>query len=576
MGRMLQFLKPYRTQVALIIFLVLFQTLTELFLPALMASIVDRGVTLGDLGHIWRTGGLMLLVAGLGVLAAMAATWLSARTAAAFGRDVRSRLFRRVTSFSMHEFNQLGAATLITRTTNDVEQVQRVLFLSMRLLVRAPLMAVGGVAMALATDTGLSWVIVAVVPLLGVLISILVSKAMPIFRSLQEKIDTLNRVVRERLTGVRVVRAFNREEHESRRFTMANRDLTDTGLRVQRLMALGMPLVMVILNMTTVAVVWFGGLRIESGHMQVGALMAFVQYVMLIMFSLLMLTMMFVILPRAVASAQRINEVLEMTPEVQDPPDAKVAVGPEPGVVEFRNVTFQYPGAERPALSDISFRAEPGKTTAIIGGTGSGKSTIVQLLARFYDATSGQVLVDGVDVRERTQADLRAAMGIVPQKALLFSGTVAENIRYGKEDATDEEVRRAAEVAQALEFIEAMPDGFDSYVEQQGANLSGGQRQRLTIARALVRKPRIYVFDDSFSALDFRTDAKLREALRRETAETTVIIVAQRVSTIMDADQIIVLDEGRMAGVGTHEELTRTCPVYREIVVSQLGEEAVA
>lgn len=576
MGKMLRFLRPYRTQVLLIIGLVLFQSLTELFLPALMASIVDQGVVPGDLGHIWRTGGLMLVVAGLGLAAAIVNTRVSSRTASAFGRDVRSQVFRRVTSFSMNEFNQLGTATLITRTTNDVEQVQRVLFVTMRVLVSAPLVAVGGVLMALSTDTGLSWVIVVVVPLLGVIIALLASKAMPLFHSLQAKIDTLNRVVRERLTGVRVVRAFNREDHESRRFTAANRDLTDTGLQVQRLMALGMPLMMVILDLTTVAIVWFGGMRIEGGHMQVGDLMAFIQYVMLIMFSLLMLTMMFVLFPRAAVSAQRIGEVLDMAPEVVDAADARPGVGPEPGVVEFRNVTFQYPGAEQPALSDISFRAEPGKTTAIIGGTGSGKSTIVQLMARFYDATSGQVLVDGVDVRRRPQADLRAGMGIVPQKATLFSGTVAENIRYGKEDASDDEVRHAAEVAQALEFIEAMPNGFDSMVEQGGANLSGGQRQRLTIARALVRRPRIYVFDDSFSALDFKTDAKLRQALRRETADATVIIVAQRVSTIMDADQIVVLDEGRIAGIGRHDELVRTCDVYREIVISQLGEEAVA
>lgn len=573
---MLQFLKPYRPQVLLTLALVLFQTLTELFLPALTASIVDRGVVPGDIGHIWRTGGLMLLVAGVGVATAIATTRISSRTSSAFGRDLRRSLFRRVTDFSMHEFNELGTATLITRTTNDVDQVQRVLFMTLRMIVSAPLMAVGGIIMALSTDTGLSWVIVAVVPVLGVIVAILASKALPIFRSLQEKIDTLNRVVRERLTGVRVVRAFNREEHESRRFGGANRDLTDTGIRVHRLLALGMPLMMVILNMTTVAIVWFGGLRIESGHMQVGDLMAFIQYVMLIMFSLLMVTMMFVIFPRAAVSAARINEVLGMEPQVVDRSDARPQTEPEPGVVEFRNVTFHYPGAEQPALSDISFRAEPGETTAIIGGTGSGKSTVVQLLARFYDATEGQVLVGGVDVRERTQADLRAGIGFVPQKATLFSGTVADNIRYGKEDATDEEVRHAAEIAQALEFIEAMPDGFNSVVEQGGTNLSGGQRQRLTIARALVRRPQVYVFDDSFSALDFKTDAKLRAALKEETADATVIIVAQRVSTIMDADQIIVLDEGRAVGIGTHDELVRTCDVYREIVISQLGEEAVA
>jgi len=576
LGKLLRFLKPYRTHVWLIIALVLFQTLTELYLPALMASIVDQGVVTGDIGHIWRVGGMMMSVAAVGVAAAIWTTRISARTASAFGRDLRSSMFRRVTEFSMREFDELGTATLITRTTNDVTQVQQVLFMTLRMMVSAPLMAVGGVMMALATDVGLSWVIVAVVPVLGVIIAVIAARAVPLFRSLQEKVDTLNRVVRERLTGVRVVRAFNREEHERRRFGAANRDLTETGVRVHRLMAAGMPMMMIALNMTTVAIMWFGGLRIDQGHMQVGALMAFIQYVMLIMFALLMVSMMFVIFPRAAVSAGRINEVLETEPEVEDAPDAAPVILREPGVVEFRGVTFQYPGAEQPALHDVSFRAEPGKTTAVIGGTGSGKTTLIQLLARFYDATEGQVLVDGIDVRRRTQADLRAGIGFVPQKASLFSGTIAENIRYGKEDATDEEVRRAAEIAQALEFVEAMEHGFDSVVAQGGANLSGGQRQRLTIARALVRRPRVYVFDDSFSALDFRTDAKLREALRRETADATVIIVAQRVATIMDADQIVVLDEGRVVGVGAHDELVRTCDVYREIVISQLGEEAAA
>lgn len=576
LGKLLRFLKPYRTQVLLIIGLVLFQTLTELYLPTLMASIVDEGVAVGNIGHIWRVGGIMMSVAAVGVSAAIVTTNISSRTASAFGRDVRSGLFRRVTDFSMREFDELGTATLITRTTNDVTQVQQVLFMTLRMMISAPLMAVGGVIMAISTDAGLSWIIVAVVPVLGVIIAAIAAKAMPIFRSLQEKVDTLNRVVRERLSGVRVVRAFNREDHERRRFGAANRDLTDTGIRVHRLMAAAMPMMMIVLNMTTVAITWFGGIRIDEGHMQVGALMAFIQYVMLIMFSLLMVSMMFVIFPRAAVSAGRINEVLEMEPDVEDAPDAEAVKGPEPGVVEFRGVTFQYPGAEQPALRDISFRAEPGKTTAVIGGTGSGKTTLIQLLARFYDATEGQVLVDGVDVRRRTQADLRAGIGFVPQRASLFSGTIAENIRYGKEDATDEEVRRAAETAQALEFIEAMEDGFDSHVAQGGANLSGGQRQRLTIARALVRQPRVYVFDDSFSALDFKTDAKLRAALKRETEDATVIIVAQRVSTIMDAEQIIVLDEGRTVGIGTHDELVRTCDVYREIVISQLGEEAAA
>lgn len=575
MGKLLRFLRPYRRQVLLIIGLVLFQTLTELLLPTLMASIVDDGVVPGDTAHIWRVGGQMLLVAGFGVAAAIAGTYLAARTSNAFGRDVRRQVFRQVSSFSMPELSRLGTATLITRTTNDVTQVQQVVFLMLRMMISAPLMAVGGVIMAVSKDRTLSLVIVAVVPLLVLTIAVISARAMPMFRALQEKIDGLNRIVRELLMGVRVVRAFNRTDYEYQRFTAANRDLTETAIRVFRLMGATMPLMMVLLNMTTVAIMWFGGLRVETGHLQVGDLMAFIQYVLLIMFSLLMVSMILVILPRAAVAAGRVMEVLETVPSIKDAPDAR-PVPERRGVVEFRHVTFQYPGAEQPALRDISFRAEPGKTTAIIGGTGSGKSTLANLLIRFYDATEGQVLVDGVDVREQPQADLRSAIGYVPQRATLFSGTIADNIRYGKPDASLEEVERAADIAQALEFIRAMPDGLDTVLDQGGTNLSGGQRQRLTIARAVVRRPRIYVFDDCFSALDFTTDAAVRAALRRETRDATVIIVAQRVSTIMHADQIIVLDEGRAVGIGTHQDLLRTCPVYREIVVSQLGEEAAA
>ena len=575
MVRLLRFLKPYRRQIALAVALVLLQSLAELFLPALMASIVDEGVVTGNTGHILRVGGLMLLVAAAGTGAAIAATYFAARTANGFGRDVRRELFRRVSAFSLQEMSHLGTATLITRTTNDVTQVQQVVYLAMRMLVSAPLMAVGGVVMAIVTDPQLAWVIAAVVPLLIFAIVAVASRALPMFRALQDKVDVLNRVVRELLTGVRVVRAFNRTDYEHRRFTAANRDLTETAIRVNRLMGASMPILMILLNMSIVAVMWLGAVRVDDGYTQIGDLMAFIQYVSLIMFAVLMVSMVLIILPRAAVSAGRIAEVLQTEPGIQDPPAVR-PVEERRGVVEFRNVSFQYPGAEQPALQGISFRAEPGKTTAIIGGTGSGKSTLVNLLVRFFDPTEGQVLVDGVDVREQSQADLRRYIGFVPQKAVLFSGTIRDNIRYGNEDATDAEIERAAEIAQALEFIRNMPEGFDTKVEQGGTNLSGGQRQRLTIARAIVRRPRIYVFDDCFSALDFKTDAALRAALKRETQDATVIIVAQRVSTIMHADQIIVLDGGRAVGIGTHEELLRTCPVYREIVISQLGEEAVA
>lgn len=574
-GKMLRFLHPYRREIGLAVGLLLLQSLAELFLPALMAIIVDEGVVNGDAGRILEVGAVMLLVAAAGTGAAVAATYFASRTANGFGRDVRREVFRRVSSFSQQEMSQLGTATLITRTTNDVTQVQQVVYLVLRMLVSAPLLAVGGVVMAIATDPQLAWVIAAVVPLLVLAIVAVASRALPMFRALQEKIDRLNRVVRELLVGVRVVRAFNRTDYEHRRFTLANQDLTETAIRVNRLMGASMPIMMILLNMAIVAVMWFGAGRVESGHTQIGDLMAFIQYVYLIMFSLLMVSMVLIILPRAAVSAGRISEVLETEPRIQDPPVAR-PVAERRGVVEFRNVTFQYPGAEAPALQGISFRAEPGKTTAIIGGTGSGKSTLVNLLVRFYDATEGQVLVDGVDVREQPQDELRRCIGFVPQKAVLFSGTIRDNIRYGCEDATEDEIERAAGIAQALEFIRSMPQGFDTMVDQGGTNLSGGQRQRLTIARAVVRRPKVYVFDDCFSALDFKTDAAVRAALKRETHDATVIIVAQRVNTIMHADQIIVLDSGRAVGIGTHEELVRTCPVYREIVISQLGEEAVA
>ncbi|KKM11131.1 multidrug ABC transporter ATP-binding protein [Clostridiales bacterium PH28_bin88] len=575
MIKLFRYLKPFALAVAGVFVLVFFQSLAELYLPTLMADIVDIGIIKGDIPYILKVGGLMLLIAGGSAFCAVLASYLSSRTAAGFGRNLRSRVFARVESYSLGEFDKIGTATLITRTTNDITQVQNVLMMMLGITVRAPMMAIGGIVMAVSKDATLSLLLVAVVPLVATVFSLIAMKGVPLFRAMQEKLDKLNLVVRENLTGIRVIRAFDRIDYEKQRFQEANSDLTSTAIRVNQIMALLMPVLMLVMNLTSIAIVWFGGIRIDGGHMQVGDMMAFLQYAMQIMFSLVMLSMMFVMIPRAQASAVRINEVLDTVPEINDPPEEKPA-GSRRGCVEFRDVTFSYPGAEQPALSHISFQANPGQITAIIGGTGSGKSTLVSLIPRFYDVDSGRVLVDGVDVREMTQASLRAKIGFVPQQAVLFTGTIAGNIRYGKETATDEEVKRAAETAQAMEFITGMKGGFDAEISQGGTNLSGGQKQRLSIARALVRRPEVYVLDDSFSALDFKTDARLRAALRKEMAGTAVLIVAQRVSTVMDADQIIVLDNGRIAGIGKHQELLKTCAVYREIVSSQLSEEELA
>ena len=579
MIRLLAFLKPYRWQVAAALALVFLQSLAELVLPTLMADIVNKGVVREDLAYIWRIGGLMLLVAGLGGACSVGASLWSAKSAGGFARDLRSRMFSHVESFSLREFDRLGTASLITRTTNDVQQVYQVLTMLMRVMVMAPMMCIGGVIMAVSIDATLALTIVAIIPVLAILILILFRKAGPLFRALQIKLDTLNRVLRERLTGVRVIRAFNRSEYEQRRFEGANRDLTGTAIRINRLMALTMPLMTLTVNVAVLAIVWFGGFRIEAGHLGVGDLMAFIQYAWQIMFSLMFASMMFILLPRAQASAIRINEVLDTKPALRDGhgvTESADGLDQGPLSVEFRQATFRYPGAEMPALRNVSFTARPGEVTAIIGGTGSGKSTLIHLIPRFFDPDEGQVLVGGKDVREFPLARLRGRIGLVSQKSILFSGTVAENIRYGREDATDEEVRRAAEVAQAATFIEEWKGGYDTIIEQGGANLSGGQKQRLTIARALVRKAAIYLFDDSFSALDYKTDAALRRALREEIGGATVIVVAQRVSTVMDADRIVVLDQGEVAGIGTHRELLETCEVYREIVASQLSEEEIA
>lgn len=575
MLKLLRFFKPFRMIIAIVLVLAIAQTMANLYLPTLMADIVDVGIVQNNIGYIWRTGGLMLLIAVGGTICAVIGSFYSARAATGFGKVLRAQIFHRVERFSLHEFDTVSTASLITRTTNDTTQVQQVWIMILGMMISAPIMFIGGVIMAVSQDATLSLILVVISPVLVGVIVLLLSQAIPLFRIVQVKLDKLNLILDEGLTGVRVIRAFDRIKHEEKRFDVANLDLTDVSIKVNRITASMMPTMMLVLNVSSVAILWFGSIRISNGDMQVGSLIAFLQYAMQILFALLMVSMMFVMIPRAAASAARINEILEMEPEIEDAEQVRHA-DLLTGYVEFEDVTFSYPGAEEPALSHISFQAKPGEITAIIGGTGAGKSTLVNLIPRFYDIDSGRVLVDGVDVREMAQEEVRNKIGFVPQKAVLFSGTINENIRFGKEDASDEEVSNAAEVAQATDFITNMPDSFDSVIAQGGTNVSGGQKQRLSIARSLIRRPEIYIFDDSFSALDFKTDAKLRQALKREIRNSTALIVAQRVSTVMDADQIIVLDEGSIAGIGNHHMLMRTCEVYREIVASQLSAEEIA
>ncbi|MFM2438988.1 MAG: hypothetical protein RLZ55_1813, partial [Actinomycetota bacterium] len=535
-----RFLRPYSRSLVIVVLLLLVQAMANLFLPTLNADIINNGVVTGDIGYIWRIGGVMLAVtAALGVTS-VAAVYFSARTAMGFGRDVRAALFAKVQRFSLYEVNTFGTPSLITRNTNDVQQVQMLVLMGLTMMVLAPITAIGGVIMALRLNVQLSAMLLVVIPLMAIVIGVLMARAIPLFRSMQIKIDAINDVLRETLTGIRVIRAFVRTREEEERFADANADLTDTSLRVARLFAIMLPALMLIMNGSSVAVIWFGGHLVDSGSMQIGDLTAFLQYLIQILFSVMMAVMLFVMVPRAAASSERIHEVLATVPAITDP-TTPVPERPGRGLVSFEHVTFRYPGAEDAVLEDVSFTAEPGQTTAIVGGTGSGKTTLVNLIPRLYDVSEGRVSLDGVDVRDLRQADVWSAMAIVPQKAFLFSGTVASNVRFGRPGASDAQVWQALQTAQAEEFVRGLPEGLDAPIDQGGANVSGGQRQRLAIARALVRQADVLILDDSFSALDYATDARLRRALRTAAADTTVIVVAQRVSTIMQADQIIVL-----------------------------------
>lgn len=576
LSRLLRYqLRPYRRLIGLVIVLQAVQTTAALTLPSLNARIIDRGIVRGDVAYIWRMGAVMIGFSLIQIVFSVAAVYYGARIAMGFGRDIRSRLFHQVTGFSTREVGAFGAPSLITRITNDVQQVQLMVVLAATMAVAAPITMVVGVIMALRQDVGLSAILLVSMPAAAVILGAIVAQMVPAFRLMQERIDKINRIMREQITGVRVVRAFVREPEEVRRFADGNRELTETSLRAGRLMSSMFPTVNLLVNTSSVGVLWLGADRVAAGHIQVGSIVAYLSYLIQILMSVVMATFMVSMIPRAAVSAGRVQEVLDTEATVEPPAEAVTDI-PVRGQVEFRTAGFHYPGAEHPVLTDISFTSAAGKTTAIVGSSGAGKTTLLNLIPRLFDATSGAVLVDGVDVRDLDPEFLAGRIGLVPQKPYLFSGTVASNLRDGKPDATEDEMWEALRVAQAADFVAAMPGGLEARIEQGGANVSGGQRQRLSIARALIRRPEIYLFDDSFSALDLTTDARLRAALRPYTSDAAVIIVAQRISTIATADQIVVLDDGCLVGLGTHEELIDGCPTYAEIVQSQIGADEAA
>ncbi|MDP1720561.1 MAG: ABC transporter ATP-binding protein [Candidatus Nanopelagicaceae bacterium] len=570
-----KYVRPYRKGVILVLILLLIQAIANLYLPTLNADLINNGVAKGDVSYIWKIGTIMLGASALIMVASIVLAYFSAKIAMAFGRDLRSAVFAAVETFSARELNQFGAPSLITRNTNDVQQVQMVLFMGMTMMVSAPITGIGASIMAIRTNLKLSGLILVVVPVMALLIWAMLRRVVPLFRTMQVKIDRLNLVLREQISGIRVIRAFVKTRFEEERFAQTSKDLMDTTLSVTRTFAVMFPSVILLLNVSSVAVIWFGGKLVDTGEMPIGDLTAFLAYIMQLLLSVMMAVMMSLMIPRAAASAERIQEVLE-TPSSVAETSNPISPHDRKGIIEFRDVEFRYPGAELPVLSGISFKAYPGKFTAIVGSTGSGKSTLLNLIPRFIDVTGGSILLDGIDIREQSLEDVWSEIGLVPQRAFLFGGTTAENLRYGDSDATDDELWKALSVSQAAGFVNELPEKLEAAVSQSGTNFSGGQRQRLSIARAITKHPKIFILDDSFSALDYTTDAKLRTALEVEARDSTLIVVAQRVSTILGADQIIVLDAGVIAGIGKHHELMASCETYREIVLSQLSPDEAA